>query len=184
MGYVERKSATNLINISNEATIYLAPAEMHQNWVRWCYASINKHFEDGKSKYELYQEGDERTESEEAEFAELRMDGPFILCPQKNLYFLDIEINVLCQTHMDPRNFYEAQVMVGVFTSLFTNCIPVYKYGNSPLDDDSLLGDFKLNRDTRETVDVSYFGIVRSGTRLTQTTIEGHYRLQLWTGDD
>lgn len=180
MASVLRPSASAQVALNSETALEFASDQIHQNWVRWCYASINKHFDSMKSSYALYIEGDDRTLQSEAEFAELRIDGPFIETPQKFLYYLDVEINVLCQTHLDPRRHYSAQVMVGVFARAFKNTISVYRYGDGPLDDGSLLGCFHLQRNRREKVDVSYFGIIKNNVRILQTTVEGHYRLELW----
>lgn len=181
---VYRPLASNQLILAGAPTIDFTPNEIHFAWVRWIYASINKHFDDRKSKYNLYIEGDERTQSDEAEFAELRIDGPFILIPQKGLYYLDVEINVLTQTHLDPRKHYLAQEMVGTFAKAFSNIINVYKYGDGPLDDGSLLGCLHLQRDLRETIDINYYGIIKEDVKLTQSTIEGHYRLELWSKGD
>lgn len=181
MAEVKRPAGGNLLPLSQNVSLNLLPSGIHPAWVRWCYESINKHFDDRKGSYELYIEGDIRTLQDEAEFAELRVDGPFIGYLQKNLFFLDIEINVLCQSHVDPDNHYSPQDMVGVFSKAFSNIIEVRKYGNDPLDDGSLLGCFHLQRSRNEKIDVGYFGIVRTDTKIVQTTIEGHYRLELWT---
>ena len=184
MAQVLRPSTTGQLVLTDVTSLDFEPDQIHFDWVRWCYASINSHFDDLKGKYDLYMEGDERTQLDEAEFAELRIDGPFIAIPQKGLYILNVEINVLCQTHLDPRQHYKAQQMVGVFARAFKNIISVYKYGDGPLDDETLLGCFHLSRDLRDRVEVSYFGIIRHDTKIIQTTIEGHYRLELWTIGD
>lgn len=180
MALVHRPTASNQLNLTSTVALDFTADQIHADWVRWCYASINKYFDTYKGKYPLYLEGDERTLQDEAEFAELRIDGPFIANLQKGLYYLDVEINVLCQTHVDPRRHYRAQVMVGNFARAFRACIPVYRYGDGPLDDSSLLGIFNLLRGSREKVDISYFGIIRNDTKILQTTVEGHYRLELW----
>jgi len=181
MALVHRQSVESQIDFNAVVGTNFVPSETQADWVRWCYASINKHFDNHKGNYELYLEGDDRTQLDENEFAELRIDGPFLKFLIKGHYFLDIEINVLCQTHNDPRQHYKAQELVGVFTNAFRNIIPVYRYGNGPFDDGSLLGCFHLQRDLRESIDINYYGIIRQDTRLLQTTIEAHYRLELWT---
>ncbi|KKL98312.1 hypothetical protein LCGC14_1825690 [marine sediment metagenome] len=181
MAEVIRPAAENQLVLADAATLDFNPGEMHSDWIRWCYASINTHFNSRKESYDMYIEGDERTTQDDAEFAELRIDGPFIGIPQKYLYYLDVEINILCQTHVDPRNHYKAQIMVGTFMRAFRNIIPVYKFGDGPLDDGSLLECFHLQRDRKEKIDVGYFGIIRPDTKILQTTVEGHYRLELWT---
>ena len=184
MASVYRPHGDNELILTGDIDADFTPAQIHFDWVRWCYASINKHFEDRKSEYDLYLEGDVRTQQDDKEFAELRIDGPFITIPQKYFYFLDVEVNVLCQTHMDPRRFYQGQVIVGTFARAFENTICVYKLGDSTFDDGSLLGSFHLQRDLKENIAINYYGIIRDDVRLTQTTIEAHYRLELWTHEE
>lgn len=184
MAEVIRPSSTSELALTDSVALEIVPSELHTEWVRWCYESINKHFDDLKGEYNLYIEGDERTTQDDAEFAELRIDGPFIMTPQKYLHYLDVEINILCQTHVDSKNHYRAQVMVGWFARAFRNLISVYKYGDGSLDDGSLLGCFHLQRNRDEKIDVGHFGIIRSDTKILQSTIEGHYRLELWTKGD
>jgi hypothetical protein len=175
MPEVLRKSNFDTLSFSDNLNLDFNADEKHYDWAIWIHASINKHFEDRKGKYDLYIEGDERTLQDKAEFAELRVDGPFVLQPQKGLYYLDIEVNILLQTHMDHTDLYKDKRMLGTFLKAFQNVICVYKYGH----DDSLLGELHLQRDLRETVDVNSYGIIKEDTRLLQTTIEGHYRLEL-----
>lgn len=184
MAEVIRPAVENVLELVDNVALDLVPSEIHFAWVRWCYESINKHFNDRKESYAVYIEGDERTTQDNAEFAELRIDGPFIGILQKHLYYLDVEINILCQTHVDPKNHYKAQIMVGTFLRAFRNIIPVYKFGNGPLDDGSLLECFHLQRSRKEKIDIGHFGIIRPDTKILQTTIEGHYRLELWTKGD
>ena len=184
MAEVIRPSVEGTLGLVDTVALDFVPSEIHFAWVKWCYASINKHFDDRKESYSLYIEGDARTTQDDAEFAELRIDGPFINIPQKYLYYLDVEINILCQTHVDPKSHYRAQVMIGTFLRAFRNIIPVYKLGDTSLDDGSLLECFHLQRDSKEKIDIGHFGIIRPDTKILQTTIEGHYRLELWIKGD
>lgn len=184
MAIVHRPSGSDTLNLNDQLAGDLQPDQVHHDWVRWCYASITKHFEERKSSYSLYLEGDERITQDLNQFAELRIDGPFIQILQKYSYWLNMEINVLCQTHVDPRRHYEPQVIVGVFTKAFENTINVYKLGDGPFDDGSLLGCFHLQRDPKEALDINYFGIIKEDVKLTHTTIEGHYLLELWTSKE
>jgi len=179
MPVVHRPSATSLLSLTNTPTLDFVADQIHAEWVRWCYTSINKYFDDRKESYDLYIEGDRRTLQEETEFAELRIDGPVIHIPQKDCYILEVQINILCATHVDPRQHYRTQEMVGVFARAFRNNIPVYKYGDGPLDDDSLIGCFKMMQGSGESLDINYFGVIASNTKIVQTSIEGHYRLEL-----
>lgn len=154
--------------------------EINIDWYRWMVASIAKHFDVYKGPYQLYIEGDERDTDDLKDFAELRTDGPFITRVSKGLMFLDIEVNLLIQSHMDPSDLYAGAKAVGIFARGFTNGINVFKYGNGENDDDSLLGCLTLRTKRNEnTIDIGNFGIIHQNTRLTQFTIEGHYRLEL-----
>lgn len=179
MAVIHRVSTENSLALTGILTSDFTSDEIHPDWVRWCYTSINKYFDDRRGQYELYMEGDLREEQINTELAELRIDGPEIFRPSKGTFYLELQINVLCQTHLDPRQHYTAQRMVGIFTKIFTNTIPINKYGTGPFDNGSLLGCLHLLGGGGEAVDVNYFGIIQSDTKLLQTSIEGHYRLEL-----
>ena len=179
MAVVIRPSPENVLELTDEVLVELLADEKHEAWVRWVHISINKHFLENKGILPLYLEGDERTLQDEAEFYELRIDGPFITQPQKDEYWLDVEINVLVQAHMRHDELYNIQTIIGPIVKAFTNAICVYRYGDTPHDDDTLLGTLRLQTDLRESVDVNYFGIIKEDTRLTQATIEGHYRMEI-----
>jgi len=180
MPIVQRPQSENELNLTAETALQFDPSEIHYAWVRWIIGSVNKHFMDLRDGYELYLEGDERTLSEEAEFAELRMDGPFILIPQKGLYYLDVEVNILLQAHPAPRELYNIHRIIGIFSRAFTNTIPIYAYGDEPIDNGALIECLHLQRSLRESVNINNYGIIKEDTRLMQATIEGHYRLEIW----
>jgi len=153
---------------------------INQDWPRWTVASIAKHFNANRGDYPLYIEGDDRDTNELRIFRELRFDGPFIKNPSRGLYYLDIEVNILIQAHMDPEDLYAGLKAVGIFATAFTNVIKAYRYGGGANDDDTLLGCYRLKSSrTNDSIDIGQFGIIRQDTRLTQYTIEGHYRMEL-----
>lgn len=180
MSEVIRPQSESELNLTAATALTFDPYQIHYAWIRWIVGSVNKHFDDRKSSYELYLEGDERTMQEEAEFAELRMDGPFILIPQKGLYYLDVEVNVLVQAHPDAKELYNIHRLTGVFARAFENTLNIYAFGDEPIDDDTLIGCMHLQRSLKETVDINNYGIIKEDTRLMQATIEGHYRLEIW----
>lgn len=184
MAVVLRFSTTSTLNLASDFELELFADEKHPDWIRWIYSSINKHFIDAKGSLPMYLEGDERTLQDEAEFYELRIDGPFILQTQKDYYFIDVEVNVLIQTHMDDRRLYNVQEAMGQIVKAFTNAICVFKYGDYIFDDQTLLGTLKLKTDLNERVETNYFGIIKEDTRLTQATVEGHYRMEIFNGSD
>ena len=179
MPEVIRPSTTDTIILSQLLSVDLIPDEKNHRWMFWTYASIHKHFDARKGDYDMYIEGDERTYQDETDFAELRIDGPFITQHQKSCYFLDVEVNLLVQSHMDPTDLYKIQRVVGWFSKIFTNTICVYKYGDEDFDKQDLFGVLHLQRDIKEKVDINYYGIIKENTRITQATVEGHYRLEV-----
>ncbi len=179
MATLFRPSVTSTLNLTATLVPVLDATEKHQAWMRWIYTSINTHFQNNKGTLPMYFEGDERTLQDEAEFYELRIDGPSILQTQKGFYFLDIEVNVLVQAHMDDKKLYNLQTAVGPIIKAFENTICIYRYGDGNFDDDSLLGVMHLRRQLDETIAVNNFGIIKEDSRLQQTTIEGHYRMEI-----
>jgi len=153
---------------------------INAHWVRWIISSVNTHFNSCKGSYTLYYEGDDRDTNDETDFAEVRVDGPFIKTPCKGLTYLDIEINLLIQSVVDPENLYQGLVTLGQFATGFTRTINVLKNGTGDDDDGTLLGCLtQRDRRTDDTIDIGNFGIIRPDSRITQHTLEGHYRLEL-----
>lgn len=153
---------------------------INQHWIRWSIASLAKHFDGLKGAYPLYVEGAERDTDHLKTFGEFRVDGPFITNPCKDNYYVDIEVNILIQAHMNPSDLYAGLKAVGQFAAAFVHNIRVYKYGDAAADDGTLLGCFVLrSARNNDSVDVGQFGIVHQDTRLTQYTVEGHYRMEL-----
>ena len=184
MAIIVRPPSSNALTLSQSLTLVIDADEKHESWMRWIIASVNTYFLSAKGVLPMYLEGDERTLQDEAEFYELRVDGPFILQPQKDLYYLDVEINVLVQTHMDDRRLYNGQTAAGPIIKAFKNAICVYKYGDGIFDDQTLLGVLRLNRKLDETVDVNSFGIIKEDSRLTHLTVEAHYRMEISNGSN
>jgi len=179
MAIIQRPFSDSQIDVQQVVAVTLNTAELHHRWNRWIVASIAKHFDSYKGNYTLYLEGDERTTDKTAQFAELRIDGPFLRTLAKGQYFVEVEINVLCQSHMLPDSLYSIHDLVGLFTRAFVNCIRIHRYGDGPEDDGSYVGNMKLKTHFRERVEVNHYGILEPDIRMTQSTIEGHYRMHL-----
>lgn len=179
MATVFRENLTQELVLTQSLSLGMLGFEALHMWPRWINASIYKHFEDRKGDFEIYIEGDERTLTDN-EFVEVRIDGPFIERPHKFLFYLNVQINVLVQAHIDPIDLYKQERIAGIFLKAFTNTINVNKLGDGVFDDGTLLECLHLQRDKKEGVAMNNFGIIRPDTRITQATIEGHYRLELW----
>lgn len=151
---------------------------MNRNWLRWIKSSTAKHFFDRLKTNNLFCfiEGSDRRTATHQQYAEFRIDGPYAKEINANYWQLDVEINLLVVTNRDDQDLYGHERGVGFVCETFTPGIPVWKYGDSPTD---LLGCLKLIPDNREKIIVSNFGQVNVDSRMLQSTVEAHYRLNL-----
>ena len=150
---------------------------------RWVWASVSKSFEDRRGWLYLFFEGDDRAipEADKLNFAEFRMDGPRLHEVSRNYWQVDVYVNILIQTTMtnDTHAYFKT---LGHVQSLYVPCIPVYRYGDGPDDDGSLVGFLQLNIDKPlEQLKGSNFGQVDQTVRLQQGTVEANYRMFLST---
>lgn len=151
---------------------------MNDNWPRWIFASVSKHFETVLSSFKMFIEGEERDQWEESDFIELRIDGPYFREIQSG-WKAKIEINILLQVVMtnDVHLIYRN---AGLIASAFTPIV-VYKYGNGVDDDDSQIGCLKLVQNIRanELLVISHFGKIKPDLPLLQASVEGHFEIDL-----
>lgn len=148
---------------------------------RWVFASISKHFDDRKGNNKLHIEGMQRDTRTTQAFLELRVDGPQYTEVNKGLWKVYVEINILCQCNKDLKNFHKMRQLSGEAVAMFENCIIIYKYGDSTVDDQSVIGAMKRldNEASRNNLQVSHFGQVDPVNQLEQATIEAHYSMFL-----
>ena len=153
---------------------------MNENWPRWCFASISKHFDDNRQGIPLFIEGQPRDTRALDAHIELRVDGPEVNELSRGFWRLYFEVNVLVEWKQNDANYHTQHQNVGIVAKIFT-CIPVYKYGTNPQDDGSFVGYLKLLSDWRrgESVEAHNFGVIDVGTRVMQSTVEGHYEMHL-----
>lgn len=154
---------------------------INKNWTRWLVSSVAKHFDALRGTLPMFMEGQDRTRLTSSRLIELRFDGPFIKEESKNYYSLEVDVNVLVQNGIDDDDFYTIYTDTGIVSAAFTQTIPVYKYGNTADDDDSLLSCLYLVPHGRgkDTVMIQHFGQIEPKTRLLQSTVEGQYMMYL-----
>ena len=152
---------------------------MNENWPRWIFASVSKHFNDNTDTLDIIYEGQKKSaEFEETDLIEFRMDGPFFFNISKGLWSAKIEVNILIQSAIDNADFHKIYRYVGIVSAAFTPIV-IYKYGDGVDDDDSQIGCFNLIQDTREVLTINHFGQIDPAKQLLQATVEGHYNVQL-----
>lgn len=154
---------------------------MNPNWTRWIQASLTSYFKDfieTQGKLNLLIEGQERPKTNQ-DWAELRWDGPYAREESRNLWHLDVEINIAVSSVLNREDTHTHKRHVGLVQSSYINYIPIHKYGDGDDDDQSYLGCFQLKVEAREAIITSYFGKVAPDLELEQSTVEAHYRMTL-----
>src|SRR4051812_28933495 len=116
-----------------------------QNLVRWMTASIYKWFDERKQSIPLFLEGADRTQQALLDYAELRLNGPFLTNPSEDFYNINVDINVLLTVSNDQADAYKLQRLIGIILIAYTRAINVYKFGTD--GDDSLLGCLVLQNE-------------------------------------
>ena len=147
---------------------------------RWCFASIADHFATLKtSNFKMYVEGDHRDTNTVPEWFELRIDGPYFREVSRNYWYVDVEINTLVETTLNENDAYRYLKNIGKVMPAFTDVIKVFRFGNEATDDDSFVGCLMLKQEFREKIVVSHFGLTSPDTKVRQSQIEAHYRMEL-----
>lgn len=154
----------------------------NQNWPRWIFASVSKHFNDRRGGLAFYIEGQERNVPAPKDLLELRLDGPYLTEVNKDYWRLYIEVSILIQAIKDDADYHRIHSHSGLVAQAFTT-IPVYKFGVGVDDDQTQLGCLELvqNLGKRERIQINNFGQIEQSTPLLQTSVEGHYEMYLTT---
>jgi hypothetical protein len=155
---------------------------MDQNWQRWIHASLATYYQDyfKTRSIALLIEGQDSPITGKEDWVEMRWDGPYATLASSSCWILDIEINVLASSILGRADAHHHKRLVGQIQASFLKAFPVFKYGENPdVDDQSLLGCLQLRSGDREAIVTSYFGKIETDVVLEQSTIEGHYRMNL-----
>jgi hypothetical protein len=123
----------------------------------------------------VYIEGTTRNTREEADFVELRFDGPQLTENSRRCFRIYVEVNALIQSVMRDNNFHVIHDDVGKVIMAFTDRISVYRYGIGADDDQSLLGCLTIISDKRDRLNVAHFGRTAINAPLMRATVEAHY---------
>ena len=156
-------------------------ANINQNWDRWIFASLAKHFEINKAAATyLFIEGEPRETISQKSWIELRIDGPDWTELSSGFFRGKMEVNVLCST-IESTDTQSIRRLAGEVQSIFKSGIAVFKYGVGVGDDKSLLGCLNLLTDDRGKLGVKarYFGRVEQNTNIQQASVEAHYSFEI-----
>lgn len=154
------------------------------NWYRWFMSSIYDHFKKGVidpiSQQPLikinFDNEDQQTtagrgKTDSLEFKHMGPDFRFIAANECDV---TITINIMVVTYMAISDPFRNMTNVGLAQSLFTPCIPIFKYGpNEDIDDRTQL---TLIQTDDNNVKTTSFGTLDPTSRLLRTTVESTYK--------
>lgn len=151
------------------------------NWGRWIFATMSGNF---KSRFEgtfgTFIEGTHRGLPANTELLEFRMDGPMWKQPSRNYFILDVEINILVRSFMDDKDYHKMRRSTGEVAAWLAKNHCIYRYGDGPDDDNSLLGTLQLkNRTFRELLRVNHLGQIDPQYMLEEATVEASFQMYL-----
>lgn len=145
-------------------------------WSRWLFASVSNYFATiiENTGYTFIIEGNSNLQK----FIEFRMNGPSVVRLNSHYFRLDVEINLLWSFIQGHEDLHQPARIQGILMRSMKD-ICIYRYGEGPFDDQSLLGILKLKNNRRDTTRNHNFGIVNPDTKLMQGTVEGSYHMHL-----
>jgi hypothetical protein len=151
-----------------------------QNWPRWFYTSIVKHFSLRNGDIPFYIEGQSRPTTKN-DFAELRIDGPYFNEVSHAVWDINILVAILIQIVQNDTDLFKIQRFTGVFFEAFTTDLPVFRFGDGERDDAKQFLCLSLSPDRNERIRVTQYGQIQSGTNVAQASIEARYQGKLYT---
>jgi hypothetical protein len=150
---------------------------MDENWPRWFFASISKHFGDNITEH-LLVEGEPRDTWEKTDFCECRTDGPDFTNLSPKVWLAVVDVNILVQSTIGS-DLHKIHRMVGEVAAAFNLPLIIYKYG----DDNSILACLELVQDvrTKESINIAHFGRINPHQPLLQATVGARFKTNLET---
>jgi len=154
---------------------------MNQHWARWCFASLNKQFEDNKGTLTLISSTeDSDLINESDDFVEYTFTGPLAIENAKGEWTLFFDISFLVQATIDDKDFQKMLRLAGIIETAFIDEIGAFKYGDTAADDDTKIGCLRLVPGSGGTlITTKHLGRVSKDIKLQHTLVEGRYRIRL-----
>ncbi len=146
--------------------------EDQKHWARWILTSVYKHFSDRVTDIPIHI-GPYQMESE---WSELRFGGPYIDRLDRTCFRIECNVDFLLTTFVDKNDIYKMQRLTGQFQAAF-GPICVFRYGDGPLDDQTLFGTLKLSSRYNNKVNVNNYGLVLADNNFQRSTIESDFEL-------
>lgn len=159
---------------------------MNPNLPRWMYSSLAQHFKTVADGIPLnyYVEGVDEPESSDFQndAALFKMDGPTAYegsaAAGDEWYAVDLFILLTDIVQLTNDNAYDIHRWAGVFqSSMIDDALTIYKYGDGPDDDASLIGCLVPDNSLRNNVRVVNYGQVDKDLRIKQVSVNGRFLL-------
>ena len=162
------------------------------NWPRWIFASLATYLKQVATDNQLAAlvEGlDERSTQfmEASDRVEIRITGPFIRELSHSYWELKVDANVLLSSRFDgpdTKNRYTFAEIAGIFQAAMDAAIAVYRYGNQPGDDETLVGCLSPLTGRYDAVRVFHFGQINTTDGLRQSMIDAKYGMELFDNEN
>jgi hypothetical protein len=158
---------------------------MNENLARWIMSSLAVYFNTVATSLGVvfFVEGvNEREEDTmNQEHVELRVNGPFVAEISKNYWRLHVDVSILLTDYMkmSSENAYDINDWGGTFLTAMCEAIPLYRNGNGPEDDGSLIGCLTLQKGVSQPVRLIHFGQISRDSRLRQSVVDGRFEMYL-----
>lgn len=150
---------------------------------RWITASVNTYVKRQLAGRNLYIEGQQRNTSDMEDYFELRMDGPHMIQVTALEWNFYVTVNLLLTIKKDEQDMYKLQKLMGTALKALAVCIPVYKFGNGPDDDNaSRIGELVRKEMPQAPVDTTTFGQIDPTLPVEQGVSAAPYELYVCEG--
>lgn len=149
---------------------------MNENWPRWIFTSLAKHFDDAKGDIADYHvQGTIRRFNEDVERLEFRATGIDYDEQTDGQYRLSLTVGLLVTVPLDGANNYRIHQLTGRYVKAFESPVIVKKYGAGPDDDQSVLGCMQVKGDIK----VHDWGQIAMDVKVTQSSVESDLFIDL-----
>lgn len=153
------------------------------NWAKWVFASVAtalKQVAIDSNIPCIVEQLDHRSEHFMAtpSRAEIRISGPFLDELSLNYFHAQVYANVLL-TSVYGDDPYFIQKASGLFQSVMSSPIPVFRYGNEAGDDQSFIDCLNPQGGRAGGVKVFHFGPLTETDKVKQSAIDARYSMYL-----
>lgn len=157
----------------------LSEAQVEEHLPRWIAASLQVHFNTLIAGITVFNEESERTTYDNADWVEVRFDGPHTTKQQQDCFKVEVDVNLLISTSKDETDIHQHSRNIGLARKAMTQCISVFRYGDGPDDNDEQIGILSLRQDLDRRLRVNRWGEVDKDLRLIQASVDGTYQMEL-----